>query len=205
MTITRDLLQQCAAILDNPYNHVWTTQGFGMIRTYLDPETKRFRLNVWDHRLRNPAVSDIHDHPWDFTSTVLVGRLMNVRFQEHAPDMPAPAHALPFRHVEIKTGEGGGPVDRAPDRRWLTAKPAEMYRTGQSYHQPRQEIHQTGFQDGTVTLNDRSPATPEHTANIYWPRGPWVDAEPRLATRAEIANAIEQARELARMEKHSGP
>ena len=66
-------------VLEHPYPREWTVQGFGMLRTYLDPD-KRFRLNVWHSKLAIPNVSIVHDHPWHFTSWVMGGNFTNVRY-----------------------------------------------------------------------------------------------------------------------------
>lgn len=201
-TPDRLLLRRAGFIMEHPLDFAWTTMGFGMIRTYLDPE-KRYRLNVWTSKLRTAGVSDIHDHPWDFTSWILCGQIRNVRFVDHGDGTEAaPGCVLPFQHVTIETGEGGGPVSPVT-RRWLEALPMEVYEPGQGYRQERREIHRTMAMDGTVTLNDRSPATPEHTARIYWPTGDWVNAEPRPATKAEIYTAIEEASYQARLARWS--
>lgn len=197
MKIDREILLRAAFALENWQERAWTVQGFGMIRTYLDEE-KRWRLNVWDNALKVPNVSEIHDHPWDFQSWILCGHLANTRFKLGSPQDPL---SLPYQHVQIKTGEGGGPVGPV-DKVYLTTIKPEVYDPGCGYLQNRNEIHITKARSGTVTLNDRTPPTPEHTANIYWPSGPWVNAEPRPASKAEVFNAVSLARrqaELARL------
>lgn len=197
MNVDPLILRRAAHVLDQHKDFAWTVQGFGMIRTYLDPE-KEWRLNVWDNRLKIRGVSEIHDHPWDFESWVLAGEIANTRFHESDPK----EGALPFQHIEIVTGEGGGPLGEVDSRYLLCARP-EIYLVGQGYRQERKEIHITKAVPGTVTLNRRTPATPEHTANIYWPRGPWINAEPRQATKAEQYSAIEQALYQARLDRWS--
>lgn len=197
MKIDREILLRAGFALENWQERAWTVQGFGMIRTYLDEE-KRWRLNVWDNALKVPNVSEIHDHPWDFQSWILCGQLANTRFKLSFPQDPA---SLPYQHVQIKTGEGGGPVGPV-DKVYLTPIKSEVYDPGYGYLQNRNEIHITGARSGTVTLNDRTPPTPEHTANIYWPSGPWINAEPRPASKPEVFNAVSLARrqaELARL------
>lgn len=197
MKVTKEILLRAGLALDNWQERAWTVQGFGMIRTYLDDE-KRWRLNVWDEALKVPNVSEIHDHPWDFQSWVLCGRLVNTRFTRAGVEDPL---SLPYQHVEIKTGEGGGPTGPVDVVRLFPNKP-ENYEAGEGYRQNLNEIHITKARSGTVTLNDRTPPTLEYTANIYWPRGPWVNAEPRPATKAEVFNAVSLARrqaELARL------
>lgn len=56
----------------------WTMQGIGFLRLRIDDST---RLHIWDSRLRQPGVSDIHDHTqWAFTSYVISGSIINVRY-----------------------------------------------------------------------------------------------------------------------------
>lgn len=177
----------------------WTTMGFGMIRTYLDAD-KRWRLNVWDDRLRVAGVSTIHDHPWSFTSFVIAGQLINCPFEVNCwwrgggSDEP-PTHSW----HRIKTGEGGGPVE-APQTAHLHALRTHVYDAGQQYTQRLTDVHETLFKRGTVTLNDRSPPTAEYTARVFWPIGQdWVDAIPRQATREEVLSAIRAALPLLKL------
>lgn len=192
-----EILARAGMVLDRPLDFAWTVQGFGMLRTYLDEE-KRWRLNVWTPALRVPDVSEIHDHPWSFRSWVLLGQLTNIRFKVAAQNA---TFAKAFHHVTIKTGEGGGPVG-APDTVYLAAQKPEVYSSGDSYEQIAQEVHLTKTLPGTVTLNDRTPPTPEHTANVFWLSGDWVNAEPRPATPEEVLAAVAlakiQAENLAR-------
>lgn len=187
-----DIVRRASYVLEHWQDFPWTVQGFGMVRTYLD-DAQRWRLNVWDDRLKVPNVSEIHDHPWDFRSWVLCGRLTNVRFLE---SQAADKGAVPFQHVEIVTGEGGGPVMGVVTRHLVAVRP-EGYEPGDTYTQRRQEIHVTKCERGTVTLNDRGEPTPEHTARIYWAAGPWINAEPRAATHDEVRDAIVAAQRQA--------
>lgn len=188
----KSLIARSAWALDNWDRLAWTTMGFGMIRTYLDDQ-KTYRLNIWDDRLMVPRVSVIHDHPWDFTSLVLCGRIANTRYELNK--IKAPNHS--FQH--IVTGEGGGPAGLAEDCH-LEACPVELLDAGKQYSQDREEIHRTEALRGTVTLNRRSPPTVNHTARVFWPLGEqWVDAMPRHATPDEVMEAVIAAKVEANM------
>lgn len=166
-----------------PRNHKWTTQGFGMMRTYLPhgPNPKRFRLNVWDAKMATPHVSTMHDHPWDFQSWIINGNFRNTRFVEDA------YNGDPWEYMTIMCGECGGAKSGSTPIR-LRAFPTEHYTTGDIYRQKASEIHVSEYDDGTVTLNDRTGDT-EH-ARVFWPAGSeWVDAKPRPATDMEVATA----------------
>lgn len=175
------------SILEHHSAFHWTVQGFGFIRTYLDAD-KRWRLNVWHNDLRVPNVSAIHDHPWDFVSYIIAGRMMNTKYFQEPGKLPT------HNFFEIITGEGGGPSGETYS---CTLSDAEhqVYVPGNIYSQIRTEIHETRFTDGTVTLNDRSPPTPDHKARVFWPVGEkWVDAIPRDATKEEIELAVGEAK-----------
>lgn len=183
------------SILEHCDSYTWTTMGFGMIRTYLDP-AKQWRLNIWDDRLQVPNVSTIHDHPWSFTSYVFCGSLNNTIYDVFTHSRTPMTHA----YHSIKTGEGGGPVEK-PNHCRLLAHPKLIYRAGSQYSQVLDVVHETSYERGTVTLNDRTPPTETYTARVFWPLGQeWVDAEPRRATPREVADAVEAALGLFKRE-----
>lgn len=180
-------------ILEHYDAHTWTTMGFGMIRTYLD-EAKRWRLNVWDDRLQVPDVSTIHDHPWSFTSYIFAGEMRNQRF--NVMNLEFNVGEATHEWHSIKTGEGGGPVEE-PHFARLDALPLERYYPGHDYHQKLDEVHETMYERGTVSLNDRSAPTEAYTARVFWPVGTkWVDAMPRPATKREIEDTVAVALHL---------
>lgn len=184
------LLRTVDAVL-NPDEFNWTTQGFGMIRTYMD-DAKEWRLNIWDERLRYvDEVSDIHDHPWTFRSWIIAGCLTNVRYDVAKITKTKPAtHSL----IQLVTGEEGGKVGEVEKAR-LVARPAEVYTKGGSYAQSLDQVHRTTYRRGTVTLNRRSTPTEAHTARVFFPLDtPWVDAMPREASDLEIYMATTWAR-----------
>lgn len=173
-------------VLRNSDDYVWSTQGFGMLRTYLGPkeDPKRFRLNIWDSRFTVPGVSTIHDHPWHFDSIIVAGAFCNVRY-----DMSpygglgiAPTH----HYFEIKTGPGGGPDVLAPSACVLSPRRPELYAGGDVYNQQSVEIHESIPADGTVTFNERSRVGDGEHARVFWPYGEkWIDAEPRSANAVQ--------------------
>jgi len=168
----------------------WTVQGFGFLRTYFGPADapKRYRLNLWDHRFTVPNVSTIHDHPWSFTSIIVAGKFTNLRYtmRRSVGGLDAkPTHT----YTTIRTGEGGG-LEKSPFNHCvLEPKWREHYGAGDMYTQRADEIHETMFEDGAVTLNERVGDT-EH-ARVFWPYGTdWVDAIPRPATWEEVSLSV---------------
>src|SRR5688572_343716 len=127
-------------MLLKPDPALWTLQGFGMLRTYLD-EAKRFRLHVWDSSLATKDVSTIHDHPWHFRSYVLAGKIYNQRYlRTDATDNKGHAHW----QQAIRCGEGGG-AEGEPELVFLRNGPAEVYHPGDVYTQRASELHSTTY------------------------------------------------------------
>src|SRR5207237_1687020 len=70
-------------ILRSPLNYEWTIHGLGFLRLYLSSVQ---RLHVWNHLLATPSATPIHDHPWNFESQIVFGRLINRRYMA-VPDL----------------------------------------------------------------------------------------------------------------------
>jgi len=168
-------------ILSNPLKYEWSLQGFGMLRTYI---SKEVRLHVWDSRFAVPNVSLIHDHPWDFDSYILAGRINNRIFEVSDSGNET---QRPYLRRTIKCGPGGGVCDQEPQRVYLSISSNQYYNVGQSYRQKSYEVHATYPMDGTVTLVERyfKPDT-EHAFVFHAADEQWVSAEPRPATDSEI-------------------
>jgi hypothetical protein len=159
----------------------WTVQGFGFMRLRIDDST---RLHIWDARLREAGVSDIHDHTqWAFTSHILSGQIINVRYQicQETCD-----NAQRYNQATLTCGIGGGIHSQPAQVVALLAGKPELYLPGASYRQEPDEIHRTHAADGTVTLLKQERRKVD-TARVFWPEGGvWGDAIPRQATKDEI-------------------
>ena len=163
-------------ILRNAHNHKWRMQGLGMLRTNLNDKS---RLHVWHADKVIPDVSDIHDHPWDFKSVVVVGSIRQSRFIE------APLYGETYNKLKIVCG--GGACSVSPVEKVLLAKLCdETIFAGEEYTMLSDELHRTIPESGTVTIVERVKTNPVSHANVYWQSGEWVSAEPRDATFGEI-------------------
>jgi hypothetical protein len=182
------------SVLDCSDRIEWSLQGLGMLRCYL---TEDIRLHIWDSEQAAPGVSSFHTHPWDFTSLVVAGRVVNQRFKESAI---GPAHGgvtakIPTMRQMIRCGEGGG-LEGEPGPVYLAPQPPEICTAGCSYSQKATEVHESRPDDGAVTIIKRSVPEDGHPdfANVYWPKGQeWVSAEPRPAKDREVRTIINKA------------
>ena len=174
------------SVLERYQHYEWTVQGFGMLRTYLD-KGGEFRLHIWHNSFKVPGVSTIHDHPWDFESKVVAGRVTNVRYTE--VDLPGARYSC----QKIKCGAGGG-LEGEPFSTLLVKMHEEVYLPGNVYNQLAKEIHESIPEDGTVTIIKRQFGPDTEHARVFWsPSDVWVSAEPRLAASWEVEEFVQEA------------
>lgn len=175
----------------------WSTQGFGMARTYVG--SRDVRINVWHSALLVPGLDFetgmVHTHPWDFRSRIVCGTLTNTRWLHDA-------NGAEFWEARITPGPGGDFTNadgRAtapsgyPTRELVLLRPAaqETYVVGDVYGQRHDEIHHTSYVDGTVTINRRHRGDLPDAASTFWRKGrDWISAEP---ITAGIETAVEKA------------
>ena len=185
------------AVLGDPTRE-WQVQGLGMLRTYLQPEV---RLHIWHNSLRYKETHaaevrrtlSIHNHPWDFSSTVICGEITNIIYRHAAPG----AGFREYQRIRIRCGADPDlpPEQSLGDVFPLVGQSCAL-RAGESYTMRADELHETNFIDGTVTIVTRH-FRPEldDMADIYCQVGrEWIGAEPRIATPNEIGLAISAAR-----------
>jgi len=178
-------------ILTAPFQHKWQVQGLGMLRTYLDPNT---RLHIWHSKLNYCEDSGWHTHPWDFSSFVVAGKITNSRFlkREDTPSGVATGWQ-PFTEQHIICGPGGCAMSE-PKSVYLFENSREAYTAGNTYSQRADEIHTTGTMDGSITIITRKTVNEDGSANVYFPRGSeWSSAEAREATEDEIMLGVNVA------------
>jgi hypothetical protein len=160
-------------ILEHAADYPWRIQGIGLLALRLD-ERREYRLHVWDSEV---YVGDppVHDHPYDFTSTIVVGEMVNTRY------------------VEDPAGDEYGRERYTPDdenRRRTDgvhlSGASTSFGPGDQYDQLAAELHSSQQTPGTVTvIRCRWHNRPELTVCLR-PGAPWVSGQARPATPDEI-------------------
>lgn len=191
--VRRELVRKA---LEGAHLHAWTVQGMGMLRLYLG---KVARVHIWDSDLRVPGVSMVHNHFWPLKSTVMAGRIRNIRYAVRQCVAAGPERAQAFDQIPthwsatLQTGEGGGLVGEK-SAVVLRKISDETFGPGRSYWQRSEEVHETVYDDGTVTLLERPEGDGAKTATTFWPvHDEWGSAEPRIATRMQVELAVRRA------------
>jgi hypothetical protein len=117
----------------------WRMQDIGLMALRLDDQ-RQYRLHLWDPSciVGEPP---IHDHPYDFTSTIIAGELTNTRFVEDA----AGEEYVRFRYSMPAEDQ------RRADTVKLSAV-SETLAAGSTYRHLGPELHASGQQPGTVTV-----------------------------------------------------
>lgn len=159
--------------IDHALDFPWVMQEIGLLGLRLD-ERRCYRLHVWaPDRAGGPPV--IHDHPFDFSSQVLFGEVVDTRYAED----PAGTEYLRERYVP------GVEDDRAADPVRLTGR-SERHRAGEEYSLTAAELHDSRPLPGTVTVIRRTWVAPGRLT-VCRPYGtPWVEGASRPATADEI-------------------
>jgi hypothetical protein len=180
-----DTLEQLLVrnILEHAADYPWRIQEVGILALRLDDQ-RRDRLHVWDP---DGAIGEpvVHDHPYDFTSTVIVGELVNTRYvedpngQEYARERYAP----------------GTEHERRADTVRLVGT-SETLRAGDRYGQLAHELHDSRQVPGTVTALHFDRHLDGELAELTVcrrPGTPWVAGQARPATDDEVKRITELA------------
>ena len=135
--LDKALVQQ---ILTHAEDYPWRMQEeIGLLGLRLD-DRRRYRLHVWDPR-RDVGAPPVHDHPYDFVSTVIAGEMTNTRYEE------SPSGAEYSRVRYLVSDEGV----RRTDTVRLSATSTAVSQ-GDQYAQLAHELHDSRQQPGTVTI-----------------------------------------------------
>jgi hypothetical protein len=175
----------------------WQVQGFGMLRTYLGGPGET-RLQIWDQRLAAVGNSAIHDHPWDFTSKIIAGTMINQRYRRPGLDGffyggSTTSLARHYKERIITPGVAGGASEEIRDV-FLMEGPIEVYSAGEQYSQTWDELHLSRYVQGTVTVIQRHRTRGEDKASSIWPADndvPWSFYESRPAGITEVRTVID--------------
>ncbi len=151
----------------------WRMQDIGLMSLGLD-DRREHRLHVWDPS-RWTEEPPIHDHPYDFTSTIIAGEVTNTRYHED----PAGDPYVRFRYAP------GAEDGRRSDAVRLSST-VTTFTEGDRYHQVAPELHASGQRPGTVTaIRCAWVEAPELTVCVR-DEGSWRSGRGRDATPEEI-------------------
>ena len=170
-------------ILEHAEDHPWRMVDIGLLGLRLD-DRRRYRLHVWGpgYALGDPPV---HDHPYDFTSTVVVGELTNTRYIED----PAGDE---YQRVRYSPPDEDA---RTTDAVRLSGT-ATVLRAGDEYSQRAPELHDSRQVPGTVTLIEMSFRDPCPLTVCTPGDAPWVSGQARPATPDEVKTITGAALDL---------
>jgi hypothetical protein len=170
-------------MLRHAEDYPWRMQEIGLMSLRLD-DRRECRLHVWDPSCCHDGESPVHDHPYDFTSTIIAGEMTNTRYEE---DRGGDEYVR-FRFPPGAEGE------RRTDAVRLSST-ATVFSEGNQYHQLAHELHASWQQPGTVTaIRCQWVETSELTVCVR-DEGTWCSGQGREATREEIKDFTAKALE----------
>ena len=160
-------------ILEHALDYPWRMQDIGLLGLRLN-DRREWRLHVW-HPESCVGHPPVHDHPYDFSSIVIAGELVNARYVED------PDGVEYSRHRYRPDDEAG----RRTDAVRLVARPTTLS-PGDRYSQSSRELHSSRQVPGTVTLIRCGPFEDRELTVCLAPGAPWVTGESRPATAGEV-------------------
>jgi hypothetical protein len=170
-------------ILEHAQDYPWKMQEIGLLGLRLD-DRREYRLHVWD-----PGYSDdeppVHDHPFDFTSRVIVGEMTNTRYQESDS-------GIEFNRIRYAAGDE---ATRRSDTVRLSASRSTV-REGDNYSQVAHELHDSRQVPGTVTIIRMEAKDVSELTVCRRSESTWISGRSRPATSDEVKRITNTALEL---------
>jgi len=170
-----------STILQHAEDYPWRMQDIGLLGLRLD-DRREFRLHVWDPTYS--VVDDdppIHDHPYDFTSEIIAGEMINSRYEVD----PAGTEFTRFRYVPSDESS------RIADTVRLSGT-ATTYTEGGCYQQCAPELHDSRQQPGTVSII-RCTFRDVPRLTVCRKSRDWVSGQSRSATSEEVKRITSKA------------
>jgi hypothetical protein len=160
-------------ILEHAHGYSWTMQELGLLGLRLD-DRREYRLHVWDpgHRIGGPV---IHDHPYDFVSTIVAGELTNVRYEEDPTGVKYLRDRYSPPNEDLRSSDF---IQLAPR--------AETHREGDEYAQLAHELHDSHQLPGTVTIIRMTFRDVNELTVCRAEDAPWISGVSRPATSEEV-------------------
>jgi hypothetical protein len=124
----------------------------------------------------------IHDHPFDFSSRIVVGEMTNVRYVEDRAGSKYLRERYSLPNEDLRTA----------DFVQLSGH-AGTYREGDEYAQEDHELHSSHQLPGTVTIVRRAFGEPRELTGCRPEDAPWISGLSRPATANEIEENTSQA------------
>ncbi len=169
-------------LLQHAEDFPWRMQDIGLMSLRLGDQ-REHRLHVWDPTdcVGEPPV---HDHPYDFTSTIIAGEMTNTRYEED----PAGDAYVRFRYPP------GADVERRSDTVRLSSA-STTFTEGHQYVQLARELHASWQLPGTVTAIRCSWVEAPMLTVCLRDEDSWISAQGRDATPDEIKSFTAKALE----------
>jgi hypothetical protein len=169
-------------LLEQAQDLAWVMQDIGLLGLRLD-ERREYRIHVWDpdYATSEPPV---HDHPFDFTSTIIAGEMTNTRYEGAISGAPYTR----WRYTPANENA------RRADTVRLSATPT-TYKEGDRYSQLAHELHSSHQLPGTVTIIQRQfRDLPVPELTVCWRHeSTWVSGQSRPATSEEVRTITTRA------------
>jgi hypothetical protein len=170
-------------ILEHAQDYPWTMQEIGLLGLRLD-DRREYRLHVWDPGSA-PGEPPVHDHPFDFSSWIIVGEMTNTRYEESDSGVEY------FRTRYSRDDEDTRRTDTV-----LLSAVASTFTEGDHYSQLADELHDSRQVAGTVTIFRMAFKDVSELTVCRREESAWSSGRSRPATGDEVKKITNKALEL---------
>jgi hypothetical protein len=170
-------------ILEHAQDYSWTMQEIGLLGLRLD-DRREYRMHVWgpDYSRGEPPV---HDHPFDFTSSIIVGEMTNTRYEESDSGVG---------YIRTRYSRADEDIRRT-DTVKLSAV-TSTFTEGDHYSQLAYELHDSRQVPGTVTIIRCAFKDVSELTVCRRNKSTWISGRSRPATSEEVKTITGKALEL---------
>ncbi|MCU1459842.1 MAG: hypothetical protein JWL73_3934 [Actinomycetia bacterium] len=172
-------------ILEHAEDYPWKMQDIGLLGLWLDAR-REYRLHVWDPT-SSVGEPPVHDHPFDFTSTVIAGGMTNTRYEQDP-------HGVEYHRMRYTPPDEDA---RTVDTVKLSGIATTTFVAGDQYEQVAHELHDSLQLPGTVTIIRMTfkDVMPELTVCLR-DESAWASGQSRPAPLDEVKRITAKALEL---------
>jgi hypothetical protein len=158
-------------------------QEIGLLGLRLD-DRRKYRMHVWGPDCSRGA-PPVHDHPFDFTSSIIVGEMTNTRYEERDSGV---------EYIRTRYSRADEDIRRT-DTVKLSAV-ASTFTEGDHYSHLADELHDSRQVPGTVTIIRCAFKDVSELTVCRRNKSAWISGRSRPATSEEVKTITSKALEL---------
>lgn len=167
----------------------YNVHGNGFLQLQIN---ERQRIHIWHPSIpKQKYPTPIHDHKFSFHSTIIFGRLLNVRYSvDRAPITGGYRVFMPGRNTTPNIDAKLVRHEHHPDTVRISECSQLVHGQYETYHMPSKQFHETIAIGPTVTLMNMGDVFTNYTPRILCPVNQHPDNEFNRLTAMELSEVL---------------